>query len=153
MYVLGQEKNKIIFFPDTPFLCLFVLFVFLLFYYFFFFFSLGLWYRIVGDIMICLAAHYLCCLYSSGRYSMKNIFLCIYSEWGAALPPRGARRLRGRSHGTGSLTSSVSHHVMKRLAVGRHAVCFLRNAVKRKLICWWRLLGACFMFKSPGMVF
>lgn len=38
MYVLGQEKNKIIFFPDTPFLCLFVLFVFLLFYYFFFFF-------------------------------------------------------------------------------------------------------------------
>ena len=44
--------------------------------------------------------HHLWCLYSSGMYSMKNIFLHIYPEWGAAVTVTNCNKVSGAPHHT-----------------------------------------------------
>lgn len=111
------------------FVCLWV-FVFTLYYNIFP--PLGLCYR---GHSISLAAYYLRYLYSSRMYSMKNIFYIFTLKEGQHHFHKLQEDYGAGSHCTRRLTCSFSYHVIKCLVVGRRAACFLRNAVKRKLIC------------------
>lgn len=123
-----DTKKKTRTFPDIPFLfvCGFLLFTTI------FFPPLGLCYR---GHSISLAAYYLRYLYSSGMYSMKNIFYIFTLKEGQHHFHKLQEDYGAGSHCTRRLTCSFSYHVIKCLVVGRRAACFLRNAVKRKLIC------------------
>lgn len=107
--------------------------------------------RTVGDILIYLAAYYCATCIHRVCILWKMYFYVFILKEGQHYFHKLQENYRVRSHCIRSLTSSFSFQVIKCLIVGRRAVCSLCNAVKRKLICWWRLLGACFMFKSPGM--